>query len=191
MARALARGGRFVLCGVVFGAAVAAVKGTGGGFRYSLGNIAAPWLVIPLLAGRSRRSLSTASLLGAAVAVSSLIGFYALTSAAYDLVNSHTLRNNLLFLVVGACVGLVAGAIGYWSVPEPLIAGLAVGLALVAEPLGLLGLQQLRDATITTSFPGLKVAELVVGSAVLAACGRQASQKRRRGGRRVSRGPST
>lgn len=158
----------FVFLGLAFGLGVAVLKGDGGGLRYALGNVAAPWLIIPLFAGRSCRTRIRASLLGATVTVASLAGFYAWSSFAYDLVNSHTRMNNLSFVVVGCAAGLVCGATGYGSHAVPGLAQAAVGFILVGEPVVLLALQNVHGATVTESFKGVKVAEIAVGIAVLA-----------------------
>src|SRR5437763_4667 len=92
-----ARGTAFVfpLLGLVFGVAAALFKGEDWGVRTVVGNLSAPWLVLPFLAGWSRRSFVGASGLGAATSLLSVVGFYVCYGLVFALVNSHTLSTDL------------------------------------------------------------------------------------------------
>ena len=75
----------FVALALGFGVAVALLKGEAGGTRIILGNLSAPWLLLPFFAGRARSTALSGAVSGGAVAVLSLAGFYACASAAYGI----------------------------------------------------------------------------------------------------------
>ena len=128
-------GSLFLVLALFFGVAAALLKGEAGGTRIILGNLSAPWLLLPFFAGRACRSLVSAAVVGGAVAVFSLVGFYACASAVYDMVNSHTIGINVVYFVGALISGPLFGALGHWSVRRrSLLAPAALGLALVAEP---------------------------------------------------------
>ncbi|TWP33210.1 hypothetical protein [Leekyejoonella antrihumi] len=71
----------------LFGVLFAVLKGTGGGWHMVLGNLSAPWLVLPIAAGAvaSRRSV-TSGLVGGLAALLSLAAFYATTATLWHMV---------------------------------------------------------------------------------------------------------
>src|SRR5947208_15184039 len=70
---------------VLFGAAVAVVKGQDGGVRDALGNMSAPWVLVPFLAGTRCTKLWQGALVGTAATLAAFIGFYAAEAAILDL----------------------------------------------------------------------------------------------------------
>jgi hypothetical protein len=74
-----------VLGSVAFGVIMAAIKGQDVGVRDALGNLSAPWIVIPFLAGMRCTSVWRATLVGIATTLASLLGFYVAEAAILDL----------------------------------------------------------------------------------------------------------
>jgi hypothetical protein len=141
MSRAVARG--WILpAAVAFGAAVAAVKGQDTGVRDVLGNLSAPWVLVPFVAGARFRRIWRGALVGVAVTLAALVGFYAAEAAILDL-GPHpwyvdlrlTLRWNV-YDTFGIFSGILYGALGaLWSARRSRGAAAMVGLAFAAEPL--------------------------------------------------------
>src|SRR3954451_8426638 len=73
---------------LAFGATIAAIKGQDVGFRDALGNMSAPWVLVPFVAGARVRSLWRGALLGVGVTLLALFGFYVAEAAILDL-GSH------------------------------------------------------------------------------------------------------
>src|SRR5438477_9519288 len=127
---------------LAFGTTIAAIKGQNVGFRDALGNMSAHWVLVPFVAGARVRSLWRGALLGVAVTLLALVGFYVAESAILNL-GPHpwwvdlrlTVRWNI-YDSWGIITGLLYGALGaLWTVRRPAIAVTAVGLAFIAEPL--------------------------------------------------------
>jgi len=168
-----ARGTAFVfpLLGLVFGVAAALFKGEDWGVRTVVGNLSAPWLVLPFLAGWSRRSFVGASGLGAATSLLSVVGFYVCYGLVFALVNSHTLSTDLAVVVGALVAGPVYGALGYWwRSRRSLAAGLAVGAAFLGEPLAELALSRVPQVPIghtsVVAHPVVFALEALIGFAV-------------------------
>jgi Family of unknown function (DUF6518) len=139
----------FPLLGLAFGVAAALFKGEDWGVRTIVGNLSAPWLVLPFLAGWSRRSFAAAAGLGAATSVLSVVGFYTCYALVFALVSSHTLGTDVAVLAGALVAGPVYGALGYWwRSRRSLAAGLAVGAAFVGEPLAQLALWRVRQVPV-------------------------------------------
>ena len=126
---------------LAFGATIAAIKGQDVGVRDALGNMSAPWVLIPFVAGARVRSLWRGALLGVAVTLLAPIGFYVAEAAILNL-GPHpwwvdvqlTVKWNI-YDSWGIVSGLLYGALGaLWSVRRSAVAGAAVGLAFIAEP---------------------------------------------------------
>lgn len=101
-----------LVASVVFGTVFAAVKGTGGGWHIVFGNLSAPWLVLPVVTGAvaSRRAVIGA-MLGGCAAMLSLVAFYATISMLWDMVNVHTVRNDVTFVVGGTLGAAIVTAV--------------------------------------------------------------------------------
>ena len=160
----------FAALALGFGVAVALLKGEAGGTRIILGNLSAPWLLLPFFAGRARRTPVSGAVSGGAVAVLSLVGFYACAGAAYGMVNSHTVTTDAVYFVGAAISGPLFGALGYWS-RRSLAAGAVVGLTLVAEPVAQsrgwrLHGTQWAGMSLLQRHPAIAAAEMLLGIAV-------------------------
>jgi hypothetical protein len=126
---------------LAFGAAIAAIKGQDVGFRDALGNMSAPWVLVPFVTGARVRSLWRGALLGVGVTLLALFGFYVAEAAILDL-GSHPWWVDLQLTVKwnvydswGIVSGLLYGALGaLWSARRSAVAGAAVGFAFIAEP---------------------------------------------------------
>src|SRR4051812_14716309 len=125
-----------------FGVAVAVLKGGDAGVRDAIGNVSAPWLLLPFAAGSLGRGPGRAALIGVAVVLAALAGFYVAQAFVLDL-GGHPLRTNLALtlgagrpyyaagLVTGALFGALGGLRGRYR--RALVAAV-VGLALIGEP---------------------------------------------------------
>ncbi|HEV7639619.1 MAG TPA: DUF6518 family protein [Gaiellaceae bacterium] len=132
-----------LLAGVGFGVVAAVIKGQDTGARDVLGNLIAPWVVVPFLAGSRYASVWRATLVGVAATLAALLGFYVAEAAILDL-GSHpwytdlqlTLRAGRFWATWGLLSGAVYGALGgVWASRRNAAAAVAVGLAFVGEPL--------------------------------------------------------
>ncbi len=133
-----------VLAAAVFGAAMSIIKGNGVGIRDDIGNLSAPWLLLPFFAGAAVRGGRRAgAAAGLAATLAALIGFYVANAFVLDL-GPHSLRNDLrltvggsgYWLLRGFVSGPVLGALGaLWRRRGYSTLGVAVILLLDAEPL--------------------------------------------------------
>jgi hypothetical protein len=133
-----------VLAASAFGAAMSVLKGNDAGIRDDIGNLSAPWLLLPFFAGAAvrQRDLGAAAA-GLAATVAALVTFYVANAFVLDL-GPHSLMNDLR-LTVGATGywlprGLVSGPVfgalgGLWRRRGYPTLGVAVLLLLDAEPL--------------------------------------------------------
>jgi hypothetical protein len=139
----------YVLSAAAFGVVVAVVKGQDTGVRDVIGNLSAPWVVVPFLAGAAARGAWRGALLGVVVTLAALLGFYVAEAAVLDL-GPHPwyvdLRLTLHWNVYetwGIVSGLVYGALGaVWARRRSVAALACVGLAFAAEPLVVLFLDR-------------------------------------------------
>ena len=143
--------GRILLLMIVagaFGAFESVFKGNGAGVRDGIGNLSAPWVILPLLAGAlgSRGSISLGAVVGLLTTLAALVGFYLANAFVLDLGPHSSLHDIGLTLDVGnlwfkagALSGPAMGALGAWASRRGgiVVAWTAVGLVLF-EPLGCL-----------------------------------------------------
>ena len=134
-----------VMAAVAFGALESVVKGNGAGVRDGVGNLSAPWVIVPLLAGAvgSRGSILAGAVVGLLTSVAALVGFYVANAFVLDL-GSHswsheiglTLNAGNLWFKAGAMSGPAMGAVGAWAGRRGgfVVAWSVVGLV-VFEPL--------------------------------------------------------
>jgi hypothetical protein len=130
-----------VVGAVAFGVVVAVIKGQDAGVRDALGNLSAPWVLVPFVAGVAVRSLWRGATVGVLVTLVSLLGFYAAEAAILDL-GPHPWYVDLQLTMVwnvywtwGIVSGLLYGVLGaLWSSRRSVAAAVAVGVAFVAEP---------------------------------------------------------
>jgi hypothetical protein len=155
-----------LLLAVAFGVLMALVKGTGAGIRYEVGNMSAPWLIVPVLLGRTARGHLAATLLGGLAALFSLLAFYATAAVALGLVSSSaTIGNNLFFVIAGTIGGAAFGLFAsLWREGAVLLP-----LVFLAEPLVILVFDKVNATPWTQSVLLARLGEAVVGLAWLAA----------------------
>jgi hypothetical protein len=131
-----------LLGSLAFGVSMAVLKGQDVGVRDALGNLSAPWIVIPFLAGTRCTSVWHAALVGIATTLASLLGFYVAEAAVLDL-GAHPWYIDLkltagsvnIYEKCGVFSGALYGALGgLWAMRRSAWAAAALGLAFVAEP---------------------------------------------------------
>ncbi len=119
----LSRTFRVLVLAVLFGAAISYLKGIGPGLRSDVGNLSAPWLVLPFLASLGATSLSRGSAMGLITSTLALAGFYAVQTLMLQdhLGNGGFLRElpfemsaNRIYLLAGVATGPVLGVFGAW-----------------------------------------------------------------------------
>jgi hypothetical protein len=134
--------GQVLLLGAAFGVLVAVVKGQDAGARDALGNMSAPWVLVPFLAGTRCTKLWQGALVGVAATLAAFVGFYAAEAAILDL-GPHpwyvdlrlTLGSGHLYEKWGVPTGVLYGVLGaMWSGRRLALAPIVVCLAFVAEP---------------------------------------------------------
>src|SRR5256885_12384344 len=85
-----------LLSGVAFGVLIAIVKGHDFDARDALGNLSAPWVLIPFVAGTRFSRLWQSAAAGIAVTLAAFFGFYVAEAAILDLgTDSWTVRLGL------------------------------------------------------------------------------------------------
>ena len=136
-----------IAAGLVFGAAdqYLGSRITLGEWATSVSLMSAPWLVLPFLAGTTRRRPSRAVALGAAVTAAALVGYFAMTLSPFEGVRAAEapgflpglLRSNVRVIAGGALTGPFYGYLGWrWRTGRRLAPALLVAGALCLEPLG-------------------------------------------------------
>jgi len=164
---------RLLLVAGAFGVLVALIKGQNGGARDVLGNMSAPWVVVPFLAGARYASLRRAALAGLAATLAALLGFYVAEAAILDL-GPHpwyvdlklTLEAGRFYAEWGLLSGLVYGALGgFWTSRRLVAAPVAVAAAFALEPLIVLLLERagVWGGGGLLSYPWLWVTEAAIG----------------------------
>lgn len=172
MRRGIAIGGS----ALAFGVLIAVVKGQDVGVRDALGNLSAPWVVVPFAAGAAARSVRRGVLLGLGATLLALLGFYLAEAAVLNL-GPHPwyvdLRLTLHWNVYdtwGVPTGIAYGALGaLWTLDRSRLAGASVGVTFVAEPLIVFALEHRRiwGGAGTLQYPWLWASEVAVGLALL------------------------
>jgi hypothetical protein len=142
----------FVLAGFIYGLAVSHIPSPSTVGVFWVSNLSAPWLLLAFLAGWSQRSRLWAAAAGALTDVAAIAGFY----LTFLLIDPTTGRpdgpTSILTRIVGGMgywlgwvvptwetkavlAGLVFGLLGWWwGRSRSLLAGAAVCLAFVLEP---------------------------------------------------------
>jgi hypothetical protein len=135
-----------LLVAVVFGVFWSVAKGNAAGIRDDAGNLSAPWVVLPLLAGAfvARRRVVLGGLVGVAVTLIALSAFYLTNAFVLDLGPHSTLQDVVLTMHAagdlwfryGILSGLAFGAGGAWVAGRSSLAavGAMVAALLVLEP---------------------------------------------------------
>ena len=134
-----------VMAAAAFGALESVLKGNGAGVRDGIGNLSAPWVILPLVAGAvgSRGNAALGAVVGLLTTVAALVGFYLANAFVLDLGPHSSLHDIGLTLNVGnmwfkagAMSGPAMGAVGAWASRRGgfVVAWSVVGLV-VFEPL--------------------------------------------------------
>jgi hypothetical protein len=106
-----------VLAATAFGVAMSVLKGNDVGIRDDIGNLSAPWLLLPFFAGAAMRGRGLAgAAVGLAATCAALMAFYVANAFVLDL-GPHSLLVDLR---------LTVGATGYWF-PRGLVSGPVFG----------------------------------------------------------------
>lgn len=132
-----------VATAALFGAVMALVKGQDAGARDAFGNLSAPWVVLPFLAGAIQRSAWRGAAAGLLATLAAFFGFYLMEAFVLDLGTADlavrlrlTLGSGHVYEVIGAPVGAAFGAFGaLWRLRPWPLAPLVVALAFAGEPL--------------------------------------------------------
>ncbi|WP_067625352.1 DUF6518 family protein [Alicyclobacillus acidiphilus] len=156
-----------------FGAMMSIIKGNDAGLRDAIGNISAPWLLLPFMASVYAKEYQPvhAALTGFLASICALMGFYVANSFVLDLGPHPWLVDlaltlpgmrfwSLLSVFSGPCFGLL----GAWYVRRrALTPALLTALLLVFEPFT----WKIYDFGDFRSYPVLSLTETTVG---LVAC---------------------
>jgi hypothetical protein len=162
---------------VAFGVAVAVLKGGEAGVRDSLGNLSAPWLLLPYFAGLTTRGWWRGALVGLAACMAALLGFYVAEAFVLDL-GGHPLLTNLaltvpsgrMYFAAGLVSGPLFGALG--AVPgriRPIVTAAVVGVTLTGEPLAVFAWlasasMSPADTGMVVAYPVLWIGEMLLGA---------------------------
>jgi hypothetical protein len=167
---------------VVFGAVESIVKGDGAGVRDGIGNLSAPWVMVPFLAGAvgARGRVARGAAIGLLTTLAALLGFYLTNAFVLDL-GPHssvhdlglTLGAGTLWFKAGALSGPVMGAAGAWAarVGRFAVAGTVVATVLL-EPLAVYVAYRGSGGFFAGgngAWNGVYAAEAIVGAAAAAA----------------------
>jgi uncharacterized membrane protein len=108
---------------LLFGVVASYVKGLDAGLRGELGNLSAPWVLLPFLASLRCRSLVRGALVGLGASAIALVAFYAVQTLMLQghLGGGGYLRElavevgaNRIYLLAGVATGPAFGALGAW-----------------------------------------------------------------------------
>jgi Family of unknown function (DUF6518) len=161
----------------LFGLLMAWVKGNDAGLRDAIGNMSAPWLLLPFLVGAFgvARTLPGAALAGLAATVTAIAGFYLADSVVLDL-GPHpwltdlalTMRAGVFWAERAIVSGPVFGALGFWwQRRRSLLAAGVVAALFVLEPFAwwLYGSVYLggQPAYPVPAYPALWLGEIAAG----------------------------
>ncbi len=159
-----------------FGVLDAIVKGHHGGVRNAIGNVSAPWAIVPLLAGAlgvPRRPLSGA-VAGAVATVATLTSFSLVRAGGLDTRGRGGLAMALgnRWLILGLVGGLVLGAGAAWLVARGRRGSLVAIIAglMLLEPVARLVWAATKNHPLGTYVPDpvVWVVEIVGGCALAA-----------------------
>jgi hypothetical protein len=165
-----------LLGALAFGVLAAVVKGNESGWRDGVGNLSAPWLVVPMLAAAAgtRARVWVGALIGVVATVAALAGFYLANAFVLNL-GPHsvlhgvvlTLSSGALYARAGLLSGPVMGALGVWAGRRGrrLLTAIVAGL-LCLEPFATYAFSRASNrwwAAGGGAWDGVYAAECVVG----------------------------
>jgi hypothetical protein len=172
----LRRVGAVLFVALAFGITLSIVKGNGSGVRDTIGNISAPWLLLPFVAGAllSRGRSSTGAFVGVLATFTALAGFYVTNAFVLDL-GPHPLPDDVRLAVEGGqryfALALLSGPAfgalgGWWQQHRSMALAVMVTSLLIFEPLVWVSYARTSPARFD-NHPAVWAAEVVVG---LVAC---------------------
>lgn len=137
---------------VAFGVLVGAIKGDEPGIRGAIGNLCAPWVVLPLLcAAATTRVRAQGALVGLVATLAGLVGFYAtltvvlagrLGGGGFGAELLVEMEANRIYVLFGSLAGPVFGALGaHLRAHAARAVGIAVAILLMGEPLVLAAIE--------------------------------------------------
>jgi hypothetical protein len=161
---------------VIFGIAMAWIKGNGAGLSDAVGNISALWLLLPFLAGAAAGSHRpiVGAFFGLVATLAALTGFYFAESFVLDLGQHPWLTDLSLtmgairyYAAAGILTGPLFGALGlWWRQRRSVVAASLIAVAFVLEPAAwwLYGIQIDGGAAYPVpAYPALWLAEITIG----------------------------
>ena len=155
---------------LAFGVAMSVLKGNdGGAVRNAIGNLSAPWLLLPFLAGAYAAGgrVGVAALLGALVSLLALAGFYGANSFVLHL-GPHPWLDDLrlsfggfgYFFPFALVSGPLFGALGgWWRQTRSRVVAVLVAAMFVLEPFAVTA----YDGSLYTSDGPVWAGEVLVG----------------------------
>jgi hypothetical protein len=155
---------------------MAVAKGQDPGWRQTFGNLSAPWMLVPFLAGTSCERARSAALVGLGATFAAFLGFYTAEAAVLDL-GPHpwytdlelTLSSGHFYWKLGLLSGPVFGVLGWsWAARRLPLAPLALGFAFATEPLivWFLGQADIWGVGLREKHHWVFIAEVICGVAV-------------------------
>ena len=162
--------------GFAFGLAMAAIKGQDPGVRDAVGNMSAPWVLLPFLAGTRYSRVLHSAWAGVAITLAAFFGFYLAEAAILDLGPLPwytdlrlTLGSGHVYEAWGIASGFLYGALGgLWRVRSLVAAPIALGLAFICEPLVVLAVERtgLWGGGGLLDYRWLWITEVTIGLAI-------------------------
>jgi Family of unknown function (DUF6518) len=161
-----------VVAGAVFGISISVIKGNHAGVRDTIGNVSAPWLLLPFVSSAvaGRTKLAVGAAVGLTVSITAILGFYVSNAAVLDL-GPHpwlvdlrlAVEGGRMYVALALLSGPMFGALGAsWQRRRPLALGIAVASLLVFEPVAWLLYQRGADSVVA-SYPLVWAAEVSLG----------------------------
>jgi len=163
------------LAAVLFGLTMAVIKGQGAGARDAFGNISAPWLLLPFVAGATSKRLRSAAVTGLAASLAALVAFYVAESRILDLGVHPWLVDLRLAVTAGQtymATALLSGPLfgllgGIWPRRRSLLAVATVAAMFVLEPLAVWGVEHAQghvaSTGLLTQYPWIWIGEILLG----------------------------
>jgi hypothetical protein len=161
-----------LLTAAAFGISMSVIKGNDAGVRDTIGNVSAPWLLLPFaasaLAGRTRTAAGAT--IGLAVSIVAMLGFYVTNAAVLDL-GPHpwlvdlrlAVEGGRMYMALALLSGPMFGALGaIWQRQHSAMLGVAVASLLVFEPAAWLLYQRGVDS-IVVGYPLVWAVEVGFG----------------------------